>query len=69
MNSPQKYIFSLESMTHAQKARILLSEMGYKAEVERVDGCGFGVKLYGKKDEIVSLLAAAGLRVKGIEKE
>lgn len=67
VNSPRNYIVSFESMTHAQKARSFLSSKGYNAEVVRAGSCGFGVSVYGRKDEISALLAAAGLRVKGIE--
>ena len=50
MNNPQKYIISLDSMTHAQKAKTLLAVNGYSAEVARAPGsCGFGVSVYGKK--------------------
>ena len=68
MNNPQKYIISLDSMTHAQKAKTLLAVNGYSAEVARAPGsCGFGVSVYGKKDELSALLAAAGLRIKEIK--
>lgn len=64
----QGYIFSLESMTYAHKARNHLAAKGYRAEIARAEGCGHGVKAFGSKDEIIALLAAAGIRVNAVRK-
>lgn len=71
MDSKSK-ILVVSSITYAYKARDLLFNAGIKCYIDRIpshlrhSGCGYGVRVTGEIQQVMSLLQKAGIHVKDV---
>ncbi len=72
MRNGRKEIIMLRSVTHAYRARDILSKYGIRAYVERVpenlrqDGCGYGIAVYTGSQRASTILRDEGLQINRI---
>ena len=64
-------LIQLSSVTQAMRARNILKEHGIKAEVTRIPAsqgkeiCSYGLKIYNRLNDAVSILRDKNIKVKG----